>query len=254
MTSSSAVPNIPKASQPLPASHCQVKHRHARGGRAPDVGGQREEGSQLRPTLTRQPLPGRRRSPRRCEIVFVRSARTRLADLFWGMKGCSERFPPLCVNVISHSTQNAPGTRNKKKNGCSDGPLNEQLLVPHHQAAWKNHVSCLFREPNQPGQVYAFPVNGRFAGRPPTHAWAVLCHCGHCPCCSKVPSYLNLSLPSQPRSEATSSWKPPESARSARSYRLSTSHLVFAGPCRPGCLTNAVRTPAWGDLCRGGLT
>lgn len=152
MTSSSAVPNIPKASQPLPASHCQVKHRHARGGRAPDVGGQREEGSRLGPTLTRQPLPGRRRSPRRCEIVFMRSARTRLADLFRGVKGCSERFPPLCVNVISHSTQNAPGTRNKKKNGCSDGPLNEQLLVPRHQAAWKNHVSCLFSgaQPTRP--------------------------------------------------------------------------------------------------------
>lgn len=123
--------------------------------------------------------------------------------------------------------------------GAQMGPHNEQLLVPRRQAAGKNHVSGLFREPNRPGREYAFPANGRFAGRPPAHAWAALCHCGHCPCCSRVPSYLNLSLPSQPSSEAASSWNPPESARSARSYCLSTSHLVFAGPCRPRCLTNA---------------
>lgn len=65
------------------------------------------------------------------------------------------------------------------------------------------------------------------------------CHCECCPCCSRVPSCLNLSLPSQPSSDAASSWKPPKNAHSARSY-LNISHRLccpmqarLLGQCSP---------------------
>lgn len=115
------------------------------------------------------------------------SASTGLANLFWGINGCSERFLPLCINVISHSTQNAPGTRNKKM-GAQMGPLDEQLLVPHRWEAWKNHLSCLFQEPNRPGWSPRTALGTRSFGEWPIH-WP-----SSYPCLGHAMSLRMLSL------------------------------------------------------------
>lgn len=115
VTGSSAAPNIPEASQPLPTSHCQIKHMRPLGGCAPRRRRAGTEEKQPRPALPGPPLPGWRRSPGLCEMPVTGSASPRFANLFWGINGCSERFPPLCINVISHATQNAPGTCSQKR-------------------------------------------------------------------------------------------------------------------------------------------